>query len=235
MKDEAFVLSQTYMMGPNCMLLLEEMIDGHRDAFNDARALDLGCGQGLTTLRLAHRTGARQIFATDLWVSATELLRNFCEWEIDDRTVPIHADGKFLPYADEYFDAIVSVDAYHYFGRERGFFAEKIWPLVRPGGRVFICVPGTKREYHGAYPELICEWLGEETASFHSADWWADNIRCNAEKIAGLTVFESSISEQAWADWFASGHEFAVRDQHFFDRGLGGLVTFISMVVEKAE
>jgi len=32
--------------------------------------------------------------------------------------VPVHADANELPYADEYFDAVVSVDAYLYFGRD---------------------------------------------------------------------------------------------------------------------
>ncbi|WP_175560298.1 hypothetical protein [Butyrivibrio sp. YAB3001] len=34
-------------------------------------------------------------------------------------------------YIEEYFDAIVSVDAYHYFGCKEGIFSEKVLPYVK--------------------------------------------------------------------------------------------------------
>lgn len=223
-----------YLMGPNGMALLEEMIAPIEHAFSGARVLDLGCGQGLTSLYLAKETGAQQIFSAELWTPATRLEQNFVSWGIDDKAFPIHADANALPFADAFFDLIVSVDAYHYFGRETGFFAEKIWPLVKAGGRVCLCMPGLKREFDGGMPALMTEWAGDEAGFFHSGAWWRDVLLSGAEGVAEVIVRESGISERAWADWFASGHEYALRDKEYLDRGLDSVLNFVSIVLRKA-
>ena len=55
-----------------------------------------------------------QVWATDLWISATDNYQRICEAGLEDRVFPIHADAHALPFADEFFDAIVSLDSYHY-------------------------------------------------------------------------------------------------------------------------
>ena len=221
-----------YMMGPNCMPLIEEMEEHLPGALNGARVLDLGCGQGLSTLYIAKETGAAQIFATDLWISASELERSFTSWGIDDFAFPIHADAHALPFADSFFDAVVSVDAYHYFGTEEGFFARNIWPLVKPGDRVMICVPGLAREEDG-YSPLMREWAGDEVTLFHSADWWHDQLTRGLCDAAQASAYCSALPDRAWRDWFASGHEYAQRDREFFERGLGDSLAFASVILTK--
>ena len=34
----------------------------------------------------------------------------------EDKIIPIHGDAMDMPFAKDYFDTVVSVDAYHYFG-----------------------------------------------------------------------------------------------------------------------
>jgi len=58
------------MMGPNSMLLLEELIDG-LPLKPGMRVLDLGCAKGLTSVFLAKEFGV-QVLAVDLWISATD-------------------------------------------------------------------------------------------------------------------------------------------------------------------
>ena len=104
------------MMGPNSIMLLEELLAdiplNHR-----MRVLDLGCGNGLTSIFLAKEYGV-QVFALDLWVSATDNYRRFQEAGVDHMVIPIHGDALNMPFANEFFDAVVSVDAYHYVGNE---------------------------------------------------------------------------------------------------------------------
>lgn len=234
MKSDKYsdLFNSRYMMGPNCMMLLEEMDEHVPGAANGARVLDLGCGQGLSTLYIAREMGAAQIFATDLWISASELERNFTSWGIDDFAFPIHADAHALPFAGGFFDAVVSVDAYHYFGTEEGFFARSIWPLVKPGGRVMICVPGLAREEDGCTP-LMHEWAGDEAALFHSAGWWHDRLTRGLCDVAQSSAYCSALSDRAWRDWFASGHEYAQRDREFLERGLGDILAFASVILTK--
>ena len=82
--------TKEYMMGPNALRLLDEML-GRYPLETKGRVLDLGCGTGLSSMFLAKETGA-QVFAVDLWCSATDNYRRFCRWNVGENTVPVHAD-----------------------------------------------------------------------------------------------------------------------------------------------
>ena len=71
--DKDFIRSN--MMGPNSMMILEELVDDV-PLKSGMRILDLGCGNGLTSIFLAKEYGV-QVFALDLWVSATDNIRDF--------------------------------------------------------------------------------------------------------------------------------------------------------------
>ena len=97
------------MMGPNSMMILEELLN-EVPLKAGMRVLDLGCGNGLTSVFLAKEYGV-QVFALDLWISATDNYRRFLKNGVDDLIIPIHADAQDIPFAEEFFDAVVSVDA----------------------------------------------------------------------------------------------------------------------------
>ncbi len=109
--DDEFVMSN--LMGPNAIRLLEEMTRS-LDLKKGMKVLDLGCGKGLTSIYLARKFEVT-VYATDLWISATENYQRFKDQGLDDLIIPIHAEAHDLPYADEFFDVIISVDSYHYF------------------------------------------------------------------------------------------------------------------------
>lgn len=102
------------MMGPNAVMILRELLQA-QPLQPGWRVLDLGCGRGLSSAYLAKECGV-QVFAVDLWVPATENDRRFRQLGFDRQIIPLHADAESLPFADDYFDAVVSIDAYHYFG-----------------------------------------------------------------------------------------------------------------------
>ena len=218
------------MMGPNTIRLLDEMLE--RYPLNDGKqVMDLGCGTGLSSLYLAQETDA-QIFAVDLWLSATDNATRFAAWQVEDRVIPLHADARELPFAQKYFDAIVSVDAYHYFGCDGEFFAQKILPLVKAGGQVLIVVPGLKAEYGADVPPLMQEWAGDEHALFHSCDWWKQTIGTHPD-IETVEAVELTSGDLAWQEWFASGHEYGMQDKAYFDRGIGQYLNFVGIAVTK--
>ena len=74
------------MMGPNSMMMLEELLENV--SLNPSmRVLDLGCGNGLTSIFSAKEYGV-QVFALDLWVSATDNYRRFQEAGVEDMVIP---------------------------------------------------------------------------------------------------------------------------------------------------
>ena len=123
--------TKEYLMGPNSFRLLDELICRRPDTICFNRTLDLGCGYALTSLFIANETDAEHVYAFDLWISATENYTRIRNNGLEDKIIPIHGDAMDMPFAQNYFDTIISVDAYHYFGCKAGIFTEKILPYVK--------------------------------------------------------------------------------------------------------
>jgi len=227
--------TKEYMMGPNALRLLSEIVEDNPQATSKGNVLDLGCGAALSSLYLAKETGADTVWALDLWVSATENYKRICENGLGNKIIPIHGDALAMPFAEEYFDAVVSVDTYHYFGCEENVFAEKILPFMKKGGYALIVVPGLKEELQSEIKALMDEWAGDETYMFKTKEWWAEHIAKNCEEQVEVKVYESANFDLVWQEWFDSGHEYGARDQEFLERGLKDILNFVMIVVRKNE
>ncbi len=228
------LFNKEYLMGPNSVRLLEEMLEKY-PLEQGMRVLDLGCGKGLTSLFLVKEANVN-VFATDLWISATENDSHFKEWQISEKAVPIHADANDLPFAEEYFDAIVSIDSFHYFATQPHFFEQKILPLLKSKGVAIIAMPGLKEEIHGNEPEVILEWLDGEKNEynlFHSREWWLKHIGQN-DNFEVVVNFDLESFHVAWNDWFLSQHELALHDEKFFKKGIGQYLSVVGLVIRKA-
>ena len=163
--------------------------------FRSMRVLDLGCGKALTSVFLARQFDAR-VFATDLWIDATENLRRIADAGEEERVVPIHADARHLPFAHEFFDRIVSFDAFHYFGTDDLLLGELV-RYVRPDGLIGIVVPGTLEEIDEVPPAHLAEWWQPDFATFHSPEWW----RRHWERSGAVDVDVAAVVPDGWAHW----------------------------------
>ena len=227
------LFTDAFLMGPNSVRLLAEMLE-KCPIDEGLRILDLGCGKGLTSLFLAKETKA-QVYAVDLWVSATENYEQFKKWDVDNTVVPIHSDANDLPFANEFFDVVVSIDSFHYFANHKGFFKSKILPLVKKGGKVIIAMPGLKNEIHGCEPELILEWVNGEESEYelyHSREWWRSVLREN-EDFKIVDEFDLDSFDISWQDWFDSNHPYAARDAEYFKKGVNKYLSSIGFIIEK--
>ena len=227
------LFTDAFLMGPNSVRLLAEMLE-KCPIDEGLRILDLGCGKGLTSLFLAKETKA-QVYAVDLWVSATENYDQFKKWDVDNSVIPLHSDANDLPFANEFFDIVVTIDSFHYFANQKGFFETKILPLVKKGGKVIIAMPGLKEEIHGKEPEVILEWLdGEESeySLYHCRDWWLKQIG-QSDDFKVLMDFDLVSFDKAWQDWFLSRHELALHDEEFFKKGIGKYLSTVGLVIQK--
>ncbi len=227
--DKQFLFDN--MMGPNAMKIVEELTAG-LTLKPGMRVLDLGCGKGLTSIFLAKEYGV-QVFAHDLWVGATENHRRFKSFNLDNLIIPIHGDALDMPYADEYFDAVISVDAYEYFGENESYMDEKLAPLVKKDGIIAIAIPGVKNELQGALPvEMTYSWTAEDLETFHSCGWWRELLG-KSQKIEIESVSEMQNLDELWNDWLACDNEYAIRDRPSMEAGAGKYMNFVAIIARK--
>jgi len=195
-------------MGPNALWLTEWACEA-LTLEPGMRVLDLGCGRAMSSVYLAREHGVR-VFATDLWIAAADNWARIRAAGVEDLVTPIHAEAHALPFAEGFFDAIVSVDAYTYFGTD-DLYLSYITRYLRPGGQLAVVVPGLTHELEGPPPDHLTRpqkngapFWEPDCAVFHSADWW----RRHWERAGAVEVTSVEALEDGWRHWV--DHERAV-------------------------
>jgi len=150
-------------------LWLAEWLAGAMNLRPGMRVLDLGCGRASTSVFLRKEFGV-EVWAADLWFSAAENVRRIREGGVEDGVYPIHADARSLPFAPDFFDAIVSVDSYPYYGTD-DLYLNYIAQFVKPGGHLGIAGVGLMQEID-TVPAHLKAWWVQSLWAFHSAAWW---------------------------------------------------------------
>ncbi|OKH55802.1 SAM-dependent methyltransferase [Calothrix sp. HK-06] len=162
------------------------------------RVLDLGCGRAASSIFL-HREFGVQVWATDLWFSASENIQRIRDAGVLDGVFPIHADARSLPFAAEFFDAIVCIDSFIYYGTD-DLYLNYLAQFVKPGGLLGIAGAGLVQEIEGLLPEHLQKWWTQDLWCLHSAAWW----RRHWER-TGIVDIELADTMpdgwQVWLDW----------------------------------
>jgi SAM-dependent methyltransferase len=153
-------------MGPNVLWLTEALCQVMAIR-PDMRVLDMGCGRAMSSIFLAKECGC-QVWATDLWVKASDNWQRIREAGVQDRVFPIHAEARALPYADEFFDAVVSLDSYHFFGTDVEYLERHMLKLLKRGGQIGIVTPASPQQIPQPMPEHLEDWL----YFMNSIEWW---------------------------------------------------------------
>lgn len=162
------------------------------------RVLDLGCGRAASSIFL-HREFGVEVWATDLWFKAAENLQRIRDANAETHVFPIHADARSLPFAAEFFDAIISIDSFSYYGTD-DLYLNYLAQFVRPGGLVGIAGAALMQEIAGPIPNHLNEWWTQDLWCLHSADWWRRHWERTG--IVDVTVADSMLEGwQLWLDW----------------------------------
>ncbi len=190
--DPTWVLKN--LMGPNVMWLTEALSQV-MDFTPGMRVLDMGCGRAVSSIFLA-REFDLQVWATDLWVSATDNWQTVTAEGETARVFPIHAEAHTLPFAEGFFDAMVSMDAYHYFGTD-DLYLSYIVGFMKPGAQIGLVVPGIREEFTDGVPEHLAPYWPAEFYSFHSPAWW----RRHWERSGVVDVVSADLVPDGWRLW----------------------------------
>jgi cyclopropane fatty-acyl-phospholipid synthase-like methyltransferase len=191
--DPRWVISN--VMGPQ-PLWLTEWLCSALDLPAGARVLDLGCGKALTSIFLAREYDVR-VVAADLWIPASENWTRIKQAGCADSVIPLHAEAHDLHFADGYFDAVVSVDAYHYFGTDERYLAY-LTRFLRPGGYIGIVVPALAVDLDdGQVPEHLRPYWVPDFWTFHSSRWWQRLWT----RSGAVDVDRAEFCADAWSDW----------------------------------
>lgn len=165
------------------------------------RVLDLGCGRAASSIFL-RREFDLQVWATDLWFSASENMERIRDAGVEDGVFPLHADARSLPFAAEFFDAILCIDAFPYFGTD-DLYLNYLANFVKPGGLVGIAGAGLAQEIEGPVPDHLREFWSQDFWCLHSAAWW----RRHWERTGLLEITRADTMPdgwQVWLDWHKS-------------------------------
>ena len=176
-------------------LWVTEWLTTAMDLRSGMRVLDLGCGRAASSIFLRREFGV-QVWATDLWFNVSENIQRIRDAGVEDGVFPIHADARSLPFAAEFFDAVVCIDSFPYYGTD-DLYLNYLAQFVKPEGQVGIAGAGLVREIEGALPEHLRECWTQDLWCLHSATWW----RRHWERTGIMDIELADAMPDGWQLW----------------------------------
>lgn len=134
--------------------------------------LDLGCGKATSSIFLAREFGVT-CWAVDHDTSPTDSLKRAQDLDCADRVFPLRADAHRLPFAKGFFDGIVAIDSYLYYGTDERYLGYLV-EFLKPGGHIAIADIAFTREIasHDEAPEFLRPQFAKHWSYVHTISWW---------------------------------------------------------------
>ena len=238
--DDEWMLDN--QMGPNAVWLMEWLCEELK-LEPGMRVLDLGCGKGISSIFLAREFGVR-VWATDLWIGPDNNWRRVQEAGVAGEVCPMRCEAHALPFATGFFDAVVSVDAYQYFGTD-DLYLGYVAGFVRPGGTLGVVVPGLTQPLDTGVPAHLARpqangkvFWEEECFCFHTADWW-QALWSRTGKVRGVTVDTLPDGWRQWRDFERAieltGKGLFPSDAEAIDADAGAYLGFVRGLAQRSE
>jgi len=180
--------------GANSLWLTEWLAES-MDLRPGMRVLDLGCGLAASSIFLRREFGV-QVWATDLWFGASPNLQRIRDAGAEDGVFPIHSDARSLPFAADFFDAVVSIDSFPYYGTD-DLYLNYLARFVKPGGPIGVAGAGVMQEIDGPIPDHLRDWWEHSMCCLHSAAWW----RRHWERTGIVIVERADTMAEGWRTW----------------------------------
>jgi ubiquinone/menaquinone biosynthesis C-methylase UbiE len=157
-----YVRHQFSPQGGNLQDRIWALVLENLDWNGEGRALDIGCGNGALTIKLAQQYPKAQIIGIDCWGKTWEYSKKICERNamiegVGERVVFQKANALSLPFDDAYFDAVVSNFVFHMVGKakdKRGVVREAL-RVVKKGGNFSFQDEFLLKQLYGDMDDLI--------------------------------------------------------------------------------
>lgn len=231
-KSDKYTKYYAKIMGPNPLKLLEELM-GDVNIKENAVVGDLGSGEGLTSLFLAKEYNLR-VYALDLWSNPNDNQAFFKDAGLNkDQITAVKCDATSINFPKEFFDHIISIDSYNYFGRDPLYLDDKLLPFIKKGGLVLVVIPGVKYDIHQNIPqELLLSWNKEQLDYMQDINYWK-NIISQSKDAEIISISEAKINQEAWDDWLKQDNEYARNDCKSMNAGAIKYLNFIKIILRK--
>ena len=213
-------------------LWLTEWLTSSADLRAGMRILDLGCGRALSSIFLRREFGV-EVWAVDLWFSASENLERARHAGVGDGVYPIHADARSLPFATDFFDGIISIDSFPYYGTDE-LYLNYLSRFVKPGGLIAIAGAGLMREIEGPVPDRFAAWWEPIMYCLHSAAWW--RLHWSKTGIVDLELADSM--PDGWNFWLQWQNVVAPHNSaeiHAIESDAGDYMGYIRVIARRRQ
>ncbi len=215
-------------MGSNCLWLTESVAD-KMDLVQGSRLLDFGCGKAVSSIFLAKEYNVN-VFASDYWISPSDNMKRIKEAQVDNSVFPIHAEAHQLPFADESFDNIISINSFQFYATSEYYLKNNIGKLLKPDGKIGIVVPGLYNEIDGEVPEYLIKHWEADYYSWHTAQWWERHFqRSGIFEVELADSYEGKDGYNMFLNW---GRMLDAYDG-LAEEDLGRNITFVRLVAHK--
>jgi len=137
-----YVRYQFSPKGGNMQNHIWTLVLANLDWNGEGKAIDIGCGNGALTIKLAQKYPKAQIIGIDCWGKNWEYSKKACERNakierVIDRVAFQKASAASLPFDDGYFDAAVSNFVFHMVGvaKDKREIIREALRVVKKGGK----------------------------------------------------------------------------------------------------
>jgi cyclopropane fatty-acyl-phospholipid synthase-like methyltransferase len=138
------------------------------------KVLDLGCGKAASSIFIAREYGCK-VWAVDNTINAQDNAKRIRCAFVEEKVTPVQCDAEHLPFEKEFFDVVIAVDSYMYFGTKKRYLPYLL-QFVKPEGRIAILDACFKREVDepAKVPAYLRRKLRTLFRKMHSIRWWKE-------------------------------------------------------------
>ncbi|TVR31331.1 MAG: methyltransferase domain-containing protein [Spirochaetaceae bacterium] len=229
-------------MGPNAVWLAE-WLSNSLDLKPGMRLLDLGCGRAISSIFLAREYNVA-VWAADLWIGPDNNWQRVQAAGVAERVIPLRMEAHAIPFAAGFFDAVVSIDAYQYFGTDV-LYLSYLSRFVRPGGQLAVVVPGLMQPISDDPPPHLlqpqangsCFWENDCWSFLTAYEWLSRWRRC-----AAVCELSADTMPEGWRHWRDFERALELSGKGVFpsaaealDRDRGAYIGLLRLRAQKAE